>query len=51
MEPREGEYDFAWLDRAIAAAARHHIYVVIGTPTAAPPAWLTQQYPGYPARR
>ena len=28
-----------------AAAARHHIAVVIGTPTAAPPAWLTTKYP------
>jgi len=45
MEPREGVYDFTWLDRAIAQAARHHIYVVIGTPTAAPPAWLTSKYP------
>jgi beta-galactosidase len=45
LEPREGEYEFAWLDRAIAEAARHHIYVVIGTPTAAPPAWLTGKYP------
>ncbi|KWV16153.1 beta-galactosidase [Xanthomonas translucens] len=45
MEPREGQYDFGWLDRAIAAAARHHIVVVLGTPTAAPPAWLTQAYP------
>ncbi|HEV2405922.1 MAG TPA: beta-galactosidase, partial [Ktedonobacterales bacterium] len=45
LEPREGDYDFAWLDRAIAEAAQHHIYVVIGTPTAAPPAWLTAKYP------
>jgi beta-galactosidase len=45
LEPREGVYDFTWLDRAIAEAARHHIYVVIGTPTAAPPAWLTRRYP------
>jgi beta-galactosidase len=45
MEPREGVYDFGWLDRAIAAAARHHIQVVLGTPTAAPPAWLTGKYP------
>ncbi|WP_045761095.1 beta-galactosidase [Xanthomonas albilineans] len=45
MEPREGQYDFVWMDRAIAAAARHHIMVVLGTPTAAPPAWLTQAYP------
>lgn len=45
MEPTEGDYEFGWLDRAIAAAARHHIYVVLGTPTAAPPAWLTTKYP------
>ena len=46
MEPTEGNYDFTWLDHAIDDAARHHIYVVLGTPTAAPPAWLTEKYPG-----
>ena len=45
MEPEEGKYDLDWLDRAITAAAKHNIYTVIGTPTAAPPAWLTQNYP------
>lgn len=45
MEPREGEWQWEWLDRAIALAAKHHIVVVLGTPTAAPPAWLTQKYP------
>jgi beta-galactosidase len=45
MEPEEDRYDLDWLDRAIAAAAKHNIYTVIGTPTAAPPAWLTQKYP------
>lgn len=45
MEPEEGKYDLDWLDRAIAAAARHNIYTVVGTPSAAPPAWLTQKYP------
>lgn len=45
MEPAEGKFDFGWLDRAIAAAAKHHIVVVLGTPTAAPPAWLTRKYP------
>lgn len=45
MEPREGEFEFNWLDKAIAAAARHDMMVVLGTPTAAPPAWLTQKYP------
>ena len=45
MEPREGVFDFDWLDRAIAAASRHGIAVVLGTPTAAPPAWLTTAHP------
>lgn len=45
MEPAENQYNFAWLDRAIALAAKHHICVVLGTPTAAPPAWLTAKYP------
>ena len=45
MEPSEGHYEFDWLDRAIALAAKHHIVSVLGTPTATPPAWLTQKYP------
>ena len=45
MEPTEGQYDLDWLDRAIAEAAKHGIVTVIGTPSAAPPAWLTQKYP------
>ncbi len=45
MEPQDGQYDLDWLDRAVAAAARHGITTVIGTPGAAPPAWLTQKYP------
>ncbi len=45
MEPSEGTYDWTWLDHAIAEAAKHHIVIVLGTPTAAPPAWLTTKYP------
>lgn len=45
MEPSEGKYNFGWLDKAIAMAAQHHICVVLGTPSAAPPAWLTSKYP------
>lgn len=45
MEPSEGKFEFDWLERAISAAARHDIAVVLGTPTATPPAWLTQKYP------
>jgi len=45
MEPSEGHYDLDWLERAINLAATHHIVSVVGTPTATPPAWLTQKYP------
>jgi beta-galactosidase len=45
MEPKEGDYQLDWLERAVRAAERHHIAVVIGTPSAAPPAWLTTKYP------
>jgi len=45
MEPAEGQYDLDWLERAITAAAKHGIVTVIGTPSAAPPVWLTQKYP------
>jgi beta-galactosidase len=45
LEPREGDYQLDWLDRAVRAAERHHIAVIMGTPSAAPPAWLTTKYP------
>jgi beta-galactosidase len=40
LEPTCGVYDFAWLDRAITVLANHGLEVVLGTPTASPPAWL-----------
>ncbi|MCQ4086520.1 beta-galactosidase [Saccharibacillus sp. JS10] len=45
LEPREGEYDFAWMDEAIDLFGSHGIDVVIGTPTHTPPRWLTTKYP------
>lgn len=45
FEPEEGVFDFALFDRALDAAHRHGLQVIMGTPTATPPAWLTQRYP------
>jgi beta-galactosidase len=45
LEPAEGEFHFGWLDRAISMLADAGIVSVLGTPTAAPPAWLVQQHP------
>ncbi len=45
MEPSEGKFDFAWLDRAIQLAADNGLKVVLCTPTPAPPVWLTEAHP------
>lgn len=45
MEPAEGQFDLDWLERAVELAAEYGLVTVMGTPTAAPPAWLTQTYP------
>lgn len=45
MEPKEGSFDFAWLQRAVKILHANHIAVILGTPSAAPPPWLTQKYP------
>jgi beta-galactosidase len=45
IEPSESVYDFAWLDRAVAIAARNGLQVIMCTSTATPPVWLTRKYP------
>ncbi|MBN1393397.1 MAG: beta-galactosidase [Sedimentisphaerales bacterium] len=45
LEPSEGQYNFEWLDKAIELAAKHGLKVILCTPTAAPPVWLTKKYP------
>ncbi len=45
MEPREGRFNFDWLDRALKVLNAHGIKAVLGTPTASPPAWLYEKYP------
>jgi len=44
-EPEEGKYDFAWLERVMDLMSKAGIKVVLATPTAAPPIWLTQKHP------
>lgn len=45
MEPAESQYELDWLDRAIGLLHAEGLAVVLGTPTAAPPAWLTHHHP------
>jgi beta-galactosidase len=48
LEPAEGQFRFEWLEQAITMLAEAGIVSVLGTPTAAPPAWLAdpEQHPG-----
>lgn len=45
MEPEEGKFDFAWLDKSIALAEKYNLKVILCTPTPTPPAWLVRKYP------
>ncbi len=45
IEPREGEYDFSLLRKTVDKCKEKGIAVVMCTPTAAPPRWLSIKYP------
>lgn len=45
LEPREGEFEFGWLDRVIALLWEHGIGVILATPTASPPPWFSRAHP------
>ena len=45
MEPREGQFEFGWLEEAINLFGRYGIETILGTPTPTYPAWLHDMYP------
>jgi len=45
FEPREGEFEFAWMDRIIDKFYEAGIGVILGTPTYSIPAWLWHKHP------
>lgn len=45
LEPRPGEYDFAWLDDVLDTLHAGGIGVDLATATASPPPWLARQHP------
>jgi len=45
IEPREGDFDWNWLDRAIEILGKAGLKIVLGTPTATPPGWMLTKYP------
>jgi len=45
LEPRPGQYDFAWLDDVLGRLYAGGIGVLLATGTAAPPAWFARLHP------
>ena len=45
MEPREGDYDLAWLHRVVERLHEAGIATILCTPSATPPAWLISSHP------
>ena len=45
FEPREGEFEFDWMDRIIDRMYEAGIKVILGTPTYSIPAWLWHKHP------
>ena len=45
FEPVEGTFSFDFFDEFFAVAEEEGIKVIFGTPSATPPAWLTEKYP------
>lgn len=45
IEPKEGKFDFSFFDRFLELCLRMEMKVIFCTPTATPPAWLTEKHP------
>lgn len=45
LEPNEGQYNFTWLRNIFDILKENEMKVIMGTPTAARPHWLAQNYP------
>lgn len=45
VEPKPGDFAWDWFDEAIDTLAAEELRVVIATPTASPPPWLTSAFP------
>ncbi|HLF43257.1 MAG TPA: beta-galactosidase [Acidimicrobiia bacterium] len=45
LQPAKDRFEFGWLDQILEALDAHGIGVVMATPTAAQPAWMSAAYP------
>lgn len=45
IEPKPGQLEFDWMDRAIETLGAAGLQVILGTPTATPPRWMLTKHP------
>ncbi|MEL6986290.1 MAG: beta-galactosidase, partial [Bacteroidota bacterium] len=45
IEPRENEFHFEWLDKAIETLANAGLKIILGIPSATPPRWVLDKFP------
>ena len=45
LEPTEGTYDFSVLDKTLQLLGHYGLKAIIGTPTASPPSWVSDNHP------
>ena len=49
-EPEDGRFEYAWMDRVVAAMGKAGIKVILGTPTYSIPTWMYKKHPEILAR-
>lgn len=45
LQPARGQWDADWLRRALDILHEHNLRAILGTPSAAPPRWLLDEFP------
>lgn len=45
LQPSEDIFNFSWLDRVAGLLCKNDIFIIMATPTAAQPAWMSKKYP------
>jgi len=45
LQPAEDKFDFSWLDKVVDLLRKNDISIIMATPTAAQPPWMSKKYP------
>jgi beta-galactosidase len=47
IEPQDGKFQFAWLDRTLDVLSKHGIRAILGVPSYVPPYWMLKAHPEF----